>query len=206
MGIDPAAIYTFAGTYSNDCMSRIARYIHFMIRQNFSLMSNRHRCLGSVVKSSADDLQSQSKKEWAEDTTKTDKEWRKSDQETVDQVADVGEESWELDAEQRLKSDVNLTKGEGDEDRLEGWVQLGEEGVEEPGEDNWLSIELTKDIIWQVAQVLAGLDGGLLGRLELGVDSLESRCDSGNVVHDGSSGSLLVSLAGIGWESSGDRV
>jgi len=158
-----------------------------------------------IHQSEIDHLKSQSKEDWSEETTNSGKERSESDEKSVDEVANVGDESWELDSEERLKSDVDLAKGEGDEDRLESWVQLLDEGSEELGEDNWLSVELAENIVWEVAQVLASLYGWL-GGLDLRVGGLEGGGDALNVLDDRGGSALLLVLAGVGWDGAGDRV
>lgn len=53
-------------------------------------------------------LQSEAEENWTQDTTQTSKKRAQGNSKAVDQVTDVGHQGWELDAEERLKGDVNL--------------------------------------------------------------------------------------------------
>jgi hypothetical protein len=57
-------------------------------------------------------LTQKGEEERSEDTVETDKEWGKSDEESVDEVADTEEDGWKLDLEERLEGSVDTVCGE----------------------------------------------------------------------------------------------
>lgn len=149
-------------------------------------------------------LQAEAGKERGEDAVKTNEERSQSDDETVDEVAESNNESWKLDLEKWLKSNVGGVQVESAENGGDGRVELADEGEEQVGEDDWVAVELAEDILGEVGEggasrALASLEAALLHGGHLGVGGLDGLVDLVDVGDHGLGGSVLLLLAGVGW-------
>jgi hypothetical protein len=90
------------------------------------------------------------------------------------------------------------TQREGDKDGLESWVKLLDESGKEPGEDDRLAVEGSKNVTGKVAQVLASLNVALLDGGDLGVGGRDGGSDAVDVGNDGLGGNALLVVSSVG--------